>query len=1082
MLKLTKTAVLILLLVIFSPGLMAQTRQITGTVTSAENNQPLAGVTVSIKGARGGATTDAQGHYKISVDAKAVTLVFTSASYTLFEAAIGSGNMINVQMQPDNRSLNDVVVIGYQTVRRKDLLASVASVNSRDLRDIPINSAAEALNGRLAGVTATTAEGSPDATVRIRVRGGMSITGDNSPLYIVDGVQVENGLSSISPQDIQSIDVLKDAAATAIYGARGANGVIVITTKSGRIGKTVVTYNGFVGIKTLARELDVLDPYDYVLYQSERSRGSSADSTTFGNNFGFVFDSLSVYKNKEKIDWQKQAFGRTGLTTTHNVNASGGTKVWTYNFGYTYNNEQAVVINSNYKRHLFTLKGDYKITKHIKVGAGVRYTHQDVYGAGVSDQKGSQYNRLRNAVKYRPFLSATQDLDDADPLADPNVGNGLNLYNPISLANAEYRKKTTDVFNTTAFLNYTITKHLSFRSTFSYDYNKLVDLQYSDTLTPYSIITGGKKPIAGLDTTERRTITNSNVLTYSVKDWKKKHDFDVVLGEETYDLRTELHSDLFRNYPSFTPYSVAFKQTNLAIPFTGYPKFSKTRYTNMSFFGRVNYSLLDRYLLSFNVRADGASKFGPEQSKKWGFFPAGSVAWRVKNEKFLKNSSFINDLKFRAGFGTVGNNRIDDYLFLTTFRGDGTYFYGLNNTASIAYFPASLPNPQLKWESTVSRNYGVDLSILKSRINLSLDIYNNTSKDLLLFVPIASTYGYSTQYQNIGKTSNKGVEIQLNTAVVRRPKGLNWNANFNISFNKNKILQLGRGQNQFFPAASWGVSGQPTDYIVRIGDPVGAIWGLVTDGFYKVSDFDYNPATGVYTLKAGTVTDVGIIGPVQPGSIKFKDLNGDGVIDLNNDRKIIGNPNPKFTGGLNQQFTFRNWDMSLFINFSYGNDVYNANKIELTNGYSNNSNMLAIMKGRWKVITPTGQTAQWISGNNVVGIAPDQLAALNANATIWQPLKSAGAFYPHSWAIEDGSFIRFNNLTIGYTFPAGKLAGTMLSKIRFYATASNLGIITGYSGYDPEVSVRSNPVTPGLDYSAYPKSRSFLFGMNVTFR
>ncbi len=688
---------------------------------------------------------------------------------------------------------------------------------------------------------------------------------------------------------------------------------------------------------------------------------------------------------------------------------------------------------------------------------------------------------MRNAVKYRPFLSSNQDIDDADPLADQNVGNGLNLYNPISLANAEYRKKSTEVINVTAFVSYNIIKNLSFKSTFGYDYNKLVDLQYSDTLTPYSIIQGGKKPIAGLDTTARKTMTNSNVLSYSLKGWKNKHDIDVILGEETYDLRTTIRSNLFRNFPLFTPHDVAFKQTNLGIPFTGYPKLAKTRYTNISFFGRVNYSLLDRYLFSFNIRADGASKFGPENNKKWGYFPAGSIAWRVKNEKFMQNVNFINDLKFRAGFGSVGNNRIDDYLFLTTFRGDGTYFYGVNNQAIISYYPASLPNSELKWESTVNRNYGVDISMLKNRINLSVDIYNNTSKDLLLFVPIASTYGYSTQYQNIGKTSNKGIEIQLNSAIVKKTNGFNWNANFNISFNKNKILQLGRNQQSFFPAASWGVSGQPTDYIIRIGDPVGAMWGLVTAGFYTVDDFNYNTSTGAYTLKTGVVSDLGIIGPVQPGSIKFKDLNGDGVIDLTNDRQIIGNPTPKFTGGLSQQFTWKQWDLSLFVNFSYGNDVYNANKIELTNGYSNNSNMLAIMERRWKVVTPTGQTAQWVNGNNVFGIPPDQLAAMNVNATIWQPLKSAGAFYPHSWAIEDGSFLRFNNLTIGYSFPAKKLAGTRFNKLRLYATANNLAIITSYSGYDPEVSVRSSPLTPGLDYSAYPKSRSFLFGINASF-
>lgn len=1072
----------LLLLTALSPlsQTFAQGRQITGTVTSSENKQPVAGATVSIKGTRTSTTTDNEGRYKITVSGTATTLVITSATFISNEVAIGSQLVIDVALQIDTKSLGDVVVIGYQTVRRKDLLASVSSVGAKDLKDIPINSAAEALNGRLAGVTATTSEGSPDADIRIRVRGGMSITGDNSPLYIVDGVQVENGLSSISPQDIQSIDVLKDAAATAIYGARGANGVIVITTKSGKPGKLVIGYNGFVGVKELARKLKVLSPYDYVVYQSERSRGSSTDSTTFTRNFGTTWDTLSNYKNIDEVDWQDEVFGNTGITTTHNLTASGGTKKATYNFGYTYNNDKAIVINSNYKRHLFNLKGDYKITKNLKVGVGGRFTRQDVIGAGVSDAKGSSYNRLRNAVKYRPYLSFNQDIDDSDPFADPNVGNGLNLYNPITLANSEYRKKTTNAYNVTAFVQYNITKHLSFKSTAAYDYNKLTDLQYNDSLTPYAIIQGGRKPIAGLDTASRTTYTNSNVLSYSVKGFKSKHDFDFLVGEETYDLRTESHSSLFRDFPLNTPYSTAFKQTELGVPFTGYPKVGKTRYTNLSFFSRLNYSFANKYLISFNVRADGASKFAP--GKQWGYFPAGSVAWRMKNEKFLKNVEFISDLKLRAGFGQVGNNRISDYLFLTTFANDGRYFYGLNNQAILAYYSNALVNEDLKWESTVNRNYGIDISLFKGRVDLSVDIYNNTSKDLLLNVPIPPTYGYSTQLQNIGKTSNKGVEVQLNMVLLRKQNNLNWTANFNVSFNKNKILALGTNQTQFFPAASWGVSGQPTDYIQKVGSPVGSIYGLVTAGFYTVDEFNYNIATGVYTLRPGIPSNSSIIGTVMPGSIKFVDLNGDGVVDINNDRKIIGDPTPKCTGGLNQQFTYKQWDLSVFMNFSFGNDIYNANKIELTNGYTANSNMLAIMENRWKVVTPTGQTALYVnSSNQAVGIAPNLLSELNKNATIWQPLKSAGAFYPHSWGIEDGSFIRLNNLSLGYTLPVKTLAGLKMSKLRFYFTGNNLAIITKYTGYDPEVSVRSSPLTPGLDYSAYPKSRSFIFGINATF-
>ena len=1058
-------------------GLMAQTKPVTGTVVSSENKQPLQGVTVTVKGSRTGTTTDANGNFRINAGENDV-LVFSNVSFTTTEVPVGKNSTLNVTLVSDAKAMDDVVVIGYQTVRRKDLLASVSSVSSKDLKDIPINSAAEALNGRLAGVTATTSEGSPDAEIRIRVRGGMSITGDNSPLYIVDGVQVENGLSTISPQDIQSIDVLKDAAATAIYGARGANGVIVITTKSGKPGRLIVSYNGFVGVKELAKRLDVFNPYDFVKYQWERSRSSSTDSASFARSFGTTWDTLQNYKNVDAVDWQGETFGRTGISTTHNLSASGGSKKLTYNFGYTYNNDKAIVINSDYKRHLFNAKGEYKINKQLKIGAGARYTHQEVQGAGVSDTKGSSYNRLRNAVKYRPFLSDAQDIDDSDPLADQNVGNGLNLYNPVALANQEYRRKTTDAVNVNMTLTYNITKNLVFKSTAGYDYNHFTDLQFNDSITPYAITQGSRKPIAGMDTVTKRIITNSNVLTWSVKGFKKIHDFDILVGQETYDLRTESHTSLYGNYPLNTSPTKAFSETSLGTSFTGYPRLGKSRYTNMSFFGRVNYTLLGRYLFSFNMRADGASKFA--DGKKWGYFPAGSIAWRVKNEKFLRDVDFISDLKLRYGYGTVGNNRINDYLFMTNFANDGRYYYGLNNQAVIGYYPTGLVNENLQWEATVNRNYGFDISFAK-RVDLSVDIYNNTSSKLLLNVPIASTFGYSTQLQNIGKTTNKGVEVQLNMQLVRK-QNFTWNANFNISFNKNEIVGLGVNQTQFFPAASWGVSGQPTDYIQRIGYPVGSIYGLVTAGFYTTEDFTWNPGTGVYTLRPGVASNASIIGTVMPGSIKFADLNGDGVVDINNDRRIIGDPTPNCTGGLNNQFVFNNWDMSMFMNFSLGNDIYNANKIELTNAYSINSNMLEMMNGRCMTINANGQRVLYTNGSNqAVGIAPDLLSELNKNATIWQPLRGSGAFYPHSWAIEDGSFLRINNVTLGYTFPVQKLMGLRMSKLRAYFTANNLAILTNYTGYDPEVSVRSNPLTPGLDYSAYPKSRSFVFGVNASF-
>jgi TonB-linked SusC/RagA family outer membrane protein len=1082
-----KSLSLLLTCFLFSFAAISQTVTVKGTVTDSAG-APLQGVSILVKDTKKGTQTDVKGNYSITVNAPSgkVTLVFSYTGFTPQTITADGKTSVAVALNREVTQIEDVVVIGYQTVRRKDLLASVSSVGAKELKDVPINSAAEALNGRLAGVTATTAEGSPDAEVRVRVRGGMSITNDNSPLYIVDGVQVENAFNTISPQDIQTIDVLKDAAATAIYGARGANGVIVITTKSGKPGKFRLSYNGFVGVKTLASEMDVMDPYQFVTYQSERSRQPGAalpnDSTNFVNNYGHTWDTLQAYKNVKAVNWQKEVFGRTGFTQTHNLSANGGTKVYTYTLGYTLNDDKAIVINSKYQRHLFNAKGDYKITKKIKVAAGIRYTNTNVWGAGVSSDQGASFNRLRNTIKYRPFLSEGYDLDDTDPFTDPaNVGNGLSLVNPIQLANAEFRKKTTNAYNFTGSLSYNITKTLSFKSTFGYDFNKQIDRQFYDSIAPYSKQQGGNKPLLQLDSVERKTLTNSNVFTYSLKNFRQKHSFDALLGEETYDLKSESRTILFKDFANFTSHNAAMDNTGLGVVFnSSYPRIPlQTRYTSLSFFGRLSYDYMNKYYVSFNLRADGSSKFAPQNH--WGYFPSASAAWVVSREKFMSNVDFISNLKFRAGFGTVGNNRINDYLFLTTFT-TGSYYYGINNLLINAYYPKSLVNENLKWESTVSRNIGMDVSFLK-RFDLSVDYYRNTSKDLLLDVPIAPTYGYTSQLQNVGRTRNTGYEVQLNALVIKKSK-FTWNINFNISHNENTVVALASNQKQYFPPTSW-FSQNPPDYIVKVGAPVGSMYGFVTNGFYTLDDFNYNTTTGAYTLKPGVATDLAVAGLPQPGSLKLADLNGDGVVDVDHDMTIIGDPTPNFFGGLNQQFTYKQWDASIFLNFSVGGDIYNANKIELTNAPANNSNLLKVMEGRWRVVTSTGQTAQWVSNGVVYGLPPDQLAAINQNATIWMPLgrgaTGAAAFIPHSWAIEDGSFLRVNNVTIGYSLSPKKLVKMHMSRLRFYVTANNLAVLTNYTGYDPEVSVRKSGLTPNLDFSAYPKSRTFIFGVNVTF-
>jgi TonB-linked SusC/RagA family outer membrane protein len=1053
-------------------------KKISGKVTD-ETGGGLQSASVLLTGSVKGVQTDASGNFSIQIpnDGKKYSITISYVGYankTVLINDINADNLGVIKLQRQINDAEDVVVIGYQTVRRKDVLASVSSVSAKDLKDVPVNSAAEALAGRLAGVQITTAEGSPDADIRIRVRGGGSITQDNSPLYIIDGIQVENGLSTLSPQDIQSIDVLKDAAATAIYGARGANGVVIITTKSGKPGKLSVTYNGQFGIKSITKELPVLSPYEFVMWEYERTRPSSTDSSAFANRYGTTWDTLSNYKKVPAVDWQKEVIGQRGYTQMHNIGLSGGNKKTTFNMGYTYNDDKAIVQNSGYQRNLISFKLDHKANDKLKIGFSTRITDQRVYGSGVSSDQGSSYNRLRNAVKFRPFLSnGITSPDYIDPsLVDPSVGNGLILVNPIALNNAEYRKKLTTAYNLTGYAQYQITKTLSFKSSVGLDYNSLVDRSFEDSITPFSIVQGGAKPTAEIDTTTRIIFNNSNVLSFSLHGINKKHDFDALIGEETYKVNNNISLNAYRDFPTFTTPDKAFSSlTNLGNYFSGYPKSSKTEFTSLSFFGRISYAYLGKYLFSVNGRVDGSSKFAP--NIRYGFFPSSSFAWRVSREKFMQKLTFINDMKLRLGYGQVGNNRIGDYLFINTFN-NNSYYYGLNGQTVYGYTSAALTNPDLRWETTINRNVGLDISVLRSRLNLTVDYYSNTTLGSLINTPIASTYGYASQLQNIASTGNKGWEFQLNAGIVQK-KSFTWNANFNISFNQNTITALATNQTSYLTQGWSGVSGQPSDYIVKVGEPVGCMYGLVTDGFYKVNDFDYNASTQKYTLKTGLVNDSSILGSanVQPGAIKFKDLNGDGKIDLDNDRTIIGRANPKFMGGLNQQFVWGNFDASIFLNFVYGNQIYNANKIEFSNGYTPNSNLLGFMQDRWRTVDANGQ----------VVTDPTALAALNANAKIWRPIVSSGAFYLHSWAIEDGSFLRINNVSLGYTFHSNKLRDMHINRLRVYGTVNNLAIFTSYSGYDPEVNVKSsNPVTPGLDYSAYPKSRSFIVGINVSFQ
>ncbi|UEG54818.1 TonB-dependent receptor [Mucilaginibacter daejeonensis] len=1069
-------------LTLLSTVAWAQNRQITGQVNHQDTNDPIVGASVLIKGTTRGAQTDVAGRFKLDAPAGPVTLTIRYIGYKAKEVTVAADQtQVSIKLQDDAQQLNDVVAVGFATVKRRDLTGSVSSVTAKQLRDIPVASAGQALQGRLAGVQVTSSEGSPDADIKIRVRGGGSITQDNSPLYIIDGVQVENGLNSISPQDIESIDVLKDAASTSIYGARGANGVVIITTKGGREQKTTVNYNGYVGISKLARELKVLDPYEFVVYQYERNRFSpSSDSTQYIRNYGRSFDSLSRFKNVPFVDWQKIALGRTALQQQHNISVNGGSRTTQFNLSYTNDQHEGTVINSDYVRNLINFRFDHTVSDHLKVGFNARYNSQVVNGAGTSNASGSTYNNLRNSVKYRPFnlTGAADDVIDQAYLDETNAaGNNLGVLSPVVNANSQYRKNYQTVTNLNGYVNYSFNKYFSFRSTLGFDITSLKMNSFDDVYTANARINGNGQPLAGTVNSSINTMDISNVLTFNNAAAKSKHhDINLILGNEFYNYHTESLNNQFKLFPVGVDPVTALNQLNLGTIVPAFPQNTYATSHLLSFFGRGNYTLDRKYYFTFTFRADGSSKFA--SGKQWGYFPSGSFAWRVSDEKFMKNVKAVSDLKLRLSYGTSGNNRIPDYLFTPAFSANA--FYGLNeSTTAVGFVPTYLPNPNLKWETTVSKNIGVDMGILNNRIQISLDAYRNTTNDLLINVPVATSSGYATQLRNVGKTQNQGAEIQLNATIIQK-KSFTYSTNFNISYNENKVLALAPGQTSYLQSSGWGVSGQPADFIVKVGQPVGSVWGYVSDGFYKTEDFNYNPATQVYTLKSGAVDPSKVIGVAQPGLVKFKDVNGDGVI-TEADKTVIGHTIPKITGGLNQQFTYKGIDLSVFVNFQLRGQVFNANKIEFTNGYTSNTNLLAQTADRWRTIDGSGNVVQRVSNGVVTGVAPDQLAAINANAKYSIPVTGSAAFYPTSSAVENASFLRLNNLTLGYSFKTDLLKKIKISKLRVYVTGNNLGLITGYSGYDPDVNARrGTPVTPGVDYSAYPRSRTYLFGVNLS--
>ena len=1099
----------------------AQNVTVKGTVTD-QAGIPLSGANVLVSGNKAGVQTNAAGAFTITAklnSAGKIDLVVSFVNYKSTIVTVDGKSAVVVKLEKDASALEDVVVVGYSTVKRKDLTGAVSSISAKDLKDIPVNSAAAALAGRLAGVQVITSEGAPGADVDIFIRGRNSITQSGSPLYVVDGIQLDNALSVLSPQDIQSVDVLKDAASTAIYGARGSNGVILITTKGGKNtqGKTTVSYNSFMGVSKLTKELDFMDPYQFVLYAYERAKFTEnpADTAVAAQYIRKManFDTIKNYINYPRtVDWQDKVLGRSALQSTHNLSVSGGTAATQYNLSLTLNKQEGLISNSEYNRKLASFRFDHRVSDKLKIGFNTRFNQQKVTGAGTSDNGGAGSNRLRQYTRYRPLLLPGQQDDTYDQNLDVtlNPGNGLSLLNPIQLIAAEYRLRTTTTYNYNGYANLNIIKNLSFRTTVGYDVSKIESKSYDDTLTTNSKALG-KQPVLNLNNNDVITINNSNVFTYSNSSlFKSKHSLDVLVGQEIYQTNVKASAVQINYFPLGTTPDQAFANLGLASPPAGIsqPKPSSTEINThqLSFFSKVSYAYNKKYLLTLNFRADGSSLFGPDFSspipladstnRKWGYFPSVSFAWKLSDEKFMKQIPVISLAKIRLSYGAAGNNRIGAYGFTTGYAPPANAGYGLSD--ALAYtltLPSNLGNPEIKWESLTSKNLGLDLAFFHDRLTFTADVYSNTTKNLLIQNKIPPTSGYLTQYQNVGTVRNNGLEMQLG-AVVMQKKDFSWNANFNIAFNSNKIISLGK-QTKFTANSGWFSSSlNPDDYLVQVGGQLGTMYGLKVDGFYHVDDFvasNYVNATNnakyptllyQYTLKPGLANPVSVLNDfVAPGQVKFRDINGDGKITLDSDRVVIGHALPKFTGGFNQQFTYKGFDASIFLNFSYGNDIFNANTLEFGNNYGQDQNMLAIENGRWRLIDASGNLVQkQPDATTVIGIAPDQLAALNAGATTWVPFRSTGGYAPMSSVVEDGSFIRINNITLGYSFKKDWLKKAKITNFRIYVTGNNIATITGYSGYDPDVNARrGSALTPGVDYAAYPRGRTFIAGVNLSF-
>ena len=1063
--------VLTLAFALFAMGISAQTKV---TVVDA-TGEPLIGASVIEKGTQNGGITDFDGNFTINLKGSGHIVVVSYIGMKTKEINVSGKSQVNVTLEDDATTLNDVVVIGYGSVKKKDLTGSVSTVNSETLQAVPVANASEALTGKMPGVQITTTEGSPDAEVKIRGRGGGSITQSNDPLYIVDGFPVES-ISDIPSNDIEDITVLKDASSTAIYGSRGANGVILVTTKSGKEGKTKVSYNAYYSWKKIAKKIDVLSAKDYATWQYElamlKNNNDPSKISSYTDFFGNYQD-LDLYDNIPTNDWQDLVYGRTGHTFNHNININGGSETIKYAFSYAHMNDKAIQIGSSYKRDNFSLKLNTKPSKTTTLDFQARYSDTDIYGGGAQDATGvyDSDRRLRYAVIYTPI-----PLKNLDPSAGSDGDEELgNLYNPIQAQNDNDQEKERKNLNIAGAFGWEVYPDLKLRTEFGYDDYNNYDKRYWGLTTYYikNVPTSGNqnKPAIRLTSTSRHRFRNTNTVNYDFKKLlnSEDHSLNIMAGHEYVITKQHINTDESHGFPVDFDASTAWKLSSQGVPFSIDDAYSADDKL-LSFFGRLNYNFKDRYLLSATFRADASSKFSKEN--RWGYFPSVALAWRISSEPFMQGTEkWLDDLKLRVSYGTAGNNNIPVGQLVQTYSASSTAW--VNGIGSYWAPSKTMANPDLKWETTITRNIGLDFTLFGGKLNGTIEAYLNTTKDLLIQFPTGGT-GYDNQYRNMGETENKGIEFSFTWHAVNQK---NWGIDIsgNIGLNKNKVKSLGV-MNDFGWNSNWASTEIGNDYWISVGNPLGQVIGFRLDGNgrYEVSDFSgYNEKEG-WILKDGVADASAIVGTIRPGSLKLRDLDGDGAVTYEKDTEVLGDVNPTAFGGFTLAGHAYGFDLSAAFNFSLGNKEYNANKIEFTSTskYQYRSMSTEMEAGsRWTNLDPN---------TGLISNDPTRLAELNANTTMWSPYMARMVLT--DWALENASFLRLNTLSLGYTIPASLTKKAGLSSLRFYVTAYNVFTITGYSGTDPESDCyRRTALTPNVDHSGYPRSRQFVVGLNLNF-